>query len=109
MSTELVHNKTIHGLWLTDIQETDVVISTRTLLKGLEVLCQDVFIIVRLHGAHFHTQDPFAFCGKRFEYVSLQSSQHQRLELCVQLLDLGFVIYITEIELAGQCNYTRYN
>lgn len=107
MSAQLVQNKTTYDMWLTNIQETDVAVSTRTLLKGLEVLCQDVFIIVRLHSTQFHAQNSFALCGKRFEYVALQPSQHQRLELCMQLLDLGFMICVVEIELAGQCNYIR--
>ena len=92
-------------MWLlTYVQETDVGVSTRTLLKSLEVLCQNVFVIVRLHGTHFDAQNSFAFRRKRFEYVALQPPQHQRLKLGMQFLDLGFVIDVTEIELASQCN-----
>ena len=89
------------ALSLTDIQKTDVAVPARALLKCLKILGQDVLVVVCLHGTHFHAQDAFAFCWKRFKHIALQPSKHQRLKLGMQLFDFRFVVRIVKVELAG--------
>ena len=86
---------------LTDVQETDVAISARALLKCLKILGKDVLVVECLHGTHFHAQDAFAFCWKGFKHIALQPSKHQRLKLGMQLLDFRFVVRVVKVELAG--------
>lgn len=52
-----------------------------------------------LQGTHLHTQDTFAFRGKRLNNVSLEPAKHEGFQLLMQFLDFHFVIDIIEIKL----------
>ena len=73
-----------------------------TALRGRTHLRQDVLVEMRLHRGHFHTKNALALGGQRRQHVALQPTQHQRLELLVQLLDLDFVVRIGEVKLVRQ-------
>ena len=60
---------------------------------------------MRLQRTHFHSQNPLTLGRKRGENVLLQPSQHERLELLVELLDLLLMVNIAKIELVGQLDY----
>jgi len=57
-----------------------------------------------LHGTHFNTKNALALCRERCQHIFLQSTQHQRLQLAMKLLNLDFVIHIGEIKLICQGN-----
>ena len=57
---------------------------------------------MRLQRRHLHPQDPLALRRQARQHVALQPTQHQRLELLVQLLDLDFVVRIGEVKLVRQ-------
>ena len=65
-------------------------------------LRENVLVEVGLHRTHLDSEDPLALRGERSQDVTLQSAQHERLQLLVQLLDLRFVIHVAEIELVRQ-------
>lgn len=76
----------------------------REMIRELEFtrLCQNVLVEMRLEGAHLNTEDAFAFGRQLCEDVSLEATQHKRLELRVQLLDLLLVVDIVEVELVRE-------
>lgn len=52
-----------------------------------------------LEGTHFYPENSFALRGQRLQHVPLESPQHQRFELLMELPDFFFVIIVIEIEL----------
>ena len=67
-------------------------------------LRQDVLVQVRLQGTHLHPQDALALGRQRRQNVLLEPTQHERLELLMQLLDLLLVVSIVQVELVRELN-----
>ena len=59
---------------------------------------------MRLQGTHLHAEDAFALCRERCEDITLQTPQHVRLKLLVQLLDLLLVVVVGEVEFIREVN-----
>jgi hypothetical protein len=64
-------------------------------------------VVVRLHGRHFHAQDLFALGGEFLDDILLQPPQHERGELLMEVLDLGLLIGIVEIEIVGEVDLSE--
>jgi hypothetical protein len=67
-------------------------------------LCEDIFVEMSLKTAHFHPQYTLALCRQRREHIALQSSQHQRLELLMQLFNFRLVVSIVQVKLVRECD-----
>jgi hypothetical protein len=61
---------------------------------------------MRLHCRHLDSQDLFRLGRHFLDDILLQSPQHERCQLLVQVFDLGFLVDISEIEVVGQLDYT---
>ena len=57
-----------------------------------------------LQCAHFYAQDAFALRRQRSQHITLQPAEHERLELRVKLLNLLFMVGVSEVEFARQCD-----
>ena len=62
-------------------------------------LGQDILVEMSLKSTHFHAQNAFALCRQRLQYITLETTQHERLELLMQPFDLLLVIRVGEIKL----------
>jgi hypothetical protein len=70
-------------------------------------LCQDVLVEVSLKGTHFNTKDAFTLGRKRRQNVTLETPEHEGLELFVKFLNLLFVVDVSQIKLVRQGNLCR--
>jgi hypothetical protein len=58
-----------------------------------------------LESTHFDSKDAFTLRGQFSEHITLETSQHPRLQLFMELLDLCFVVDVVQVELVRQGNY----
>ena len=105
-----------------DVEQADVAAAGLTLLERGEVLeykqtisqsrsplviqmtylRQDVLVVVRLERAHFDPKNLLLLRWQRLDDIALQPTQHESLELRVQILDFLLVVRIGQIEVVRE-------
>jgi hypothetical protein len=55
---------------------------------------EDVLVPPGLHVGHLDPQDSLALGRQLFDDIALKPTQHDRLELAVQIADLGLVLLV---------------
>ena len=68
-------------------------------------LGENVLVKVGLQSGHLHTQDALALCWQALDDISLQSTQHQRLKLLMELFDLRLVVDVRQVKLIRERDY----
>lgn len=85
---------------------------TEKFLVRISIISQSdtilTFVPMRLQRRHFHSQDLFRLGRQFLDHILLQSPQHQRPELVVQILDLGLVCII-QVEIVCELDYHQYH
>lgn len=56
--------------------------------------CQNVLVPPRLHVGHLDAEDALALGRELLDDVALEAAEHDRLELAVQVANLGFVLLV---------------
>lgn len=59
---------------------------------------EDVLVPPELHARHLDTQDALALGRQTLDDISLEPTEHDVLELIVQLADLGLLVLIGQVE-----------
>lgn len=62
-------------------------------------LRKNVLVKMSLQSTHLNTQNPLALRGQLSQDITLQTSEHQRLQLLVKLLNFDFMVDVVEIKL----------